>query len=53
MEGMRRSVIKQTFALIRGGWNSARGPVLEICHRLKQPLLIFSTNYPNAIVSEL
>lgn len=50
MEGMWCTVIKQTFALIHGGWNSTWGLVLEMCHRHEQPLLIFWTNYPNVLV---
>lgn len=42
--------IKQTFALIHGGWNSTWGLVLDVCHRREQPLLIFRTNYPNVLV---
>lgn len=50
MQGMWCTVIKQTFALIHGGWNSTWGQVLEMCHRHEQPLLIFWTNYPNVLV---
>lgn len=50
MEGMWCTVIKQTFALIHGGWSSTWGLVLDMCHRHEQPLLIFWTNYPNVLV---
>lgn len=46
---MWRAVIKQTFALIHGGWNSTWGLVLEMCHRREQPLLILWTNYPDVL----
>lgn len=49
MQGMWCTVIKQTFALIHGGWNSTWGPVLEMCHRRAQPLLVFWTNYPDVL----
>lgn len=49
MQGMWCPVIKQTFALIHGGWNSAWGLVLEMCHGQEQPRLIFWTNYPDVL----
>lgn len=50
MESVGCTVIKQTFALIHGGWNSTWGLVLDMRLRHEQPLLIFWTNYPNVLV---
>lgn len=51
MQAMWRAVIKQTFALIHGGWSCTWwwwwGGGLETCHRREQPLLVFWTNYPD------